>query len=310
MKRTCPNCGAEATGTVCEYCGTNIPARNVAKDVLASNNSNDDDSINFRVVPFIANQKQALSIVRKEINDAKAGIRYKVKEMGQTYRDLPVAFTETRSIFVPVNVMKDADKVVTLQCNCLQQSLPRWFPTSISGKLWKHHAYYVFRDKEDTELNRADDIVEIKEAKPVSNDKFIVVDEIAYIPLWVVEGMIDSKAFSAFVYAGDKDKPILVNLKTEEGNLKQLLRKQLNFSESDYEKIVSRKATERKKNERKRAKRNSFLTRFSTILGAILGLVGAYWLNSLLFHGDAFWFCVFLFTPVGALLGFLISYKD
>lgn len=231
MTRTCPSCGAEATGLVCEYCGTKIAVKKVnLKDKAAGEHPSE-----IRVVPFTADKNQAISAARKIVNDIKREIDSDLSTIGRGSTGLSIDITSAKSYYIPANVLKDANKVKSLQCNCNQAELPRWFPTSISSTIWEKHARFTWSDDKEKELSRADEMVEVRENTPASSERFIVVEMIAYLPFWVVDGTMGEIPFSIFIFAGNNGSPIVLNVLTDGKNLKKRLRNLFNYNTNEVQ---------------------------------------------------------------------------
>lgn len=222
--RTCPSCGAQTSASVCEYCGTKIPAKKVYVEESIGKSFGFGDFA-YDVIPFKATENQAVSVVRQRLSALQNQIKNEISELGRSYHGLSLNISEAKAVYVPFNALKNADKVKSLQCNGITKDLPRWFPTSLSGSIWENTTTNrPLLKQKNRELGRASIVVPIKENNPTNagDDRFITVDDTVYLPFWVVNGQLGSSEFSAFVFAGGKEKPELINITTDDGNIKDV----------------------------------------------------------------------------------------
>lgn len=289
MTRTCPSCGAETKGTVCEYCGTKIPS----KRVTLKDNTMGEHLSEIRVVPFTADKNQAINTARKNVNSIKREIEVELSNIGRSSNGLQVEIGSVESYYIPFNVLKEANKVKSLQCNCSQDELPRWFPSSISGRLWENHTRFTLHTDKEKELSRADEIVEVRENAPTSSERFIIVEMIAYLPFWIVEGTMGEISFSIFVFAGNNGNPIVLNVLTDGKNLKKYLRNHFNYNTNEVQ-AVRKKQREVVNKELDRQKRKSKAIAWIILIIGLVVTIGGF----LLFvEGEInvwLWLCSFL----------------
>lgn len=310
MTRTCPSCGAQSNGSVCEYCGTRIPEKTVdIADILGNGATNDVSSID--VIPFTATEKQAVSAIHKRLGSIQNQIKNELSELGRGYNGLSVSITETKTVYVPFNALKDANKVTSIICNANAKDLPQGFPTSLSGRLWEKIANRVYSDEKSRQLNRASAIVAIKDGKPTnkSDNKFIMAGETTYLPFWVIVGQLGSQTFRAYVLAGCKNAPELINIITTDGDIKNLYRKANDYTYSDYENAVKGRKAKHKTEVAKEEKRSK-ISNVAIWIFILLGAAAGVWFGSFMnFYTDVVGTILLggLLAAVGGGIGFLIS---
>lgn len=311
MTRTCPSCGAEATGSVCEYCGTRIPEKTVElADILGNGATN--EALSIHLIPFTATEKQAVSAVHQKLGSIQNQIKNELSKLGRGYKGISLSITETNAVYVPFNALKDADKVTSIVCNASTKDLPQGFPTSLSGRLWEKITNRVFySDEISRQLSRASAVVAIKEGKPTNkgNDKFITVGETTYLPFWVIMGQIGSQTFRAFVLAGCRNAPELINIITTDGDIKNLYRKVNNYTYSDFEASVKGRKEKHKKEVAKEEKRSKISNVVMWII-ILLGAAGGVWFGSIMnSYTDTIGAILLggILAVVGGGIGFLIS---
>lgn len=307
--RTCPSCGAQSSASVCEYCGTKIPIKVASIENLIGERIGVNTDLRYDVIPFTATKEQARSAMHKKLGNIQNGIIYETSELGYKIKGLSVKITKSLAVYVPYSPLKNADKIKSLKCVGSIKELPQGFPSSLSGNLWEKMASSVIgKSDKNRELNRASILIPPKEATE-NADRFITVGDITYLPFWVIEGTIASKPFNAFIFAGGKEQPEVININIEGGNVKDLLRATNKDIYPDYEKALKARSEAHKKKvarDNKRRKASSVIIWIFILFGAVAGL----WFGSFMhLYTDAVGAILLggLLALVGGGIGFLIS---
>lgn len=254
----CPNCGAETTKNVCEYCGEKIsifgtlPQGNTITTKI--------DVKNILVAPF-------------KIDNNRAEKRFRLflkMELGAAFNETILTDIKVKSIYIPVGFYTKFDKFFRHKICCSIEDLPSifqngYFPNRVSSRFTLHKSDYLYhKTDKDKELNRADIVMTPAHSfdAPEGVDDFVDYAFTAYLPFWIMEGKInDEYSFVMYLYGGieryqevTKIREVICSVYSafgEEISLKSI--------KAEYDKIQQQKAQEARtqKNKEKVARREA-----------------------------------------------------
>lgn len=195
----CPNCGAQTTKNVCEYCGEKI-------SIFGSNSQGESSLVkvdikNIRVAPFKIDRNGAAKVCHNYLSSILGGALETFKLTDITYR----------AIFIPITLFTKFDKLVNHQFCCSIDELPSIFSTiRFPRQLYKsislrQFEYLSKQDDKDCELNSAETVMTPMSSvyAPHGIDEFTKYAFTAYLPFWVIDGKTNKgETLYMYIYAG------------------------------------------------------------------------------------------------------------